>query len=303
MRVIKGPAELVDRPVAIAIGVFDGVHLGHQQVLSHALADAREANGISLAVTFDKHPSQIVAPARAPRLIYSLREKLHEIERRGIGAAWVISFDQAFSLISAHDFVRLLAASFAPLKSISVGESFTFGHKREGNVRLLNSMAAEFGFEVNPVPAVVSSGVVISSSRIRSAIAAGQLLDASLLLGRPYAIRGTVLKGAQLGRTLGFPTANIDVSGLVLPPPGVYAVAAVIDDKKVLGAANLGYRPTVDNAAPDLTFEVHLLDWTGDLYGKELRCTITRKLRDEIKFASLQDLKKQIALDIQKARE
>jgi riboflavin kinase/FMN adenylyltransferase len=289
--------------VAIAIGVFDGVHLGHQQVLNHALADADAAGGISLALTFDKHPSQIVAPARAPRLIYSMSQKLDEIERLGITAAWVIRFDQAFSQISARDFVRLLAVEFKPLTSISVGETFTFGHKREGNVQLLKVMAAEFGFEVNPVPPVLSSGVVISSSRIRSAIAAGNLGEASLLLGRPYAIMGTVLQGAGLGRQIGFPTANIDVSGLVLPPAGVYAVTTEIDNKKVLGAANLGYRPTVSQSSKDLTFEVHLLDWAGDLYGKELRVTMRRKLRDEMKFASLQELKNQIAADTQKASE
>jgi riboflavin kinase/FMN adenylyltransferase len=289
--------------VAIAIGVFDGVHLGHQQVLNHALADADAAGGISLALTFDKHPSQIVAPARAPRLIYSMSQKLDEIERLGITAAWVIRFDQAFSQISARDFVRLLAVEFKPLTSISVGETFTFGHKREGNVQLLKVMAAEFGFEVNPVPPVLSSGVVISSSRIRSAIAAGNLGEASLLLGRPYAIMGTVLQGAGLGRQIGFPTANIDVSGLVLPPAGVYAVTTEIDNKTVLGAANLGYRPTVSQGSKELTFEVHLLDWADDLYGKELRVTIRRKLRDEMQFASLQELKNQIAADTQKARE
>jgi riboflavin kinase/FMN adenylyltransferase len=260
MKVIQGPTELRNRRVAIAIGVFDGVHLGHQQVLNHALADADAAGGISLALTFDKHPSQIVAPTRAPRLIYSLSQKLDEIEHVGITAAWVIRFDQAFSQISARDFVRLLAVEFKPVKSISVGETFTFGHKREGNVQLLKVMAAEFGFEVNPVPPVLSSGVVISSSRIRSAIAAGNLDEASLLLGRPYAIKGTVLQGAGLGRQIGFPTANIDVSGLVLPPAGVYAVTTEIDNKKLLGAANLGYRPTVSQSSKDLTFEVHLLD-------------------------------------------
>ncbi|MDB6038786.1 MAG: bifunctional riboflavin kinase/FAD synthetase [Verrucomicrobiales bacterium] len=303
MRVLQAPNELSDRPVAIAIGVFDGVHLGHQQVLSHALSDARESNGISLAVTFDKHPSQIVAPARAPRLIYSLSQKLLEIERCGIGATWVIPFDQAFSQISARNFVRLLAMDLQPLKSISVGESFTFGHKRLGNIQLLNAMADEFGFEVNPVPAVYSTGSVISSSRIRNAIAAGQLSEASLLLGRPYAIMGNVLRGEQLGRKLNFPTANIDVSGLVLPPTGVYAVTTSIEGKKVVGAANLGYRPSIPNAPHDISFEVHLLDWTGDLYGKELQFIINRKIRDEMKFQSLEDLKKQIALDIKKVRE
>jgi riboflavin kinase/FMN adenylyltransferase len=303
MKVIQGPTELRDRRVAIAIGVFDGVHLGHQQVLNHALADAHEAGGISLALTFDKHPSQIVAPARAPRLIYSLSQKLDEIERLGITAAWVVPFDQAFSQITARDFVRLLAVNFKPVKSISVGETFTFGHKREGNVQLLKTMAAEFGFEVNPLPPVLSSGLVISSSRIRSAIAAGNLAEASVLLGRPYAIMGTVLQGAGLGRQIGFPTANIDVSGLVLPPPGVYAVTTKIDEKLVLGAANLGYRPTVDHGSKNLIFEVHLLDWNGGLYGRDLRVTIRRKLRDEMQFASLEDLKNQIALDTQKARE
>jgi len=302
MRVIRAPNELADRPVAIAIGVFDGVHLGHQQVLSHAMADARECNGVALAVTFDKHPSQIIAPARAPRLIYSLSQKLREIERCGINATWVITFDEAFSLVSAHEFVQMLATGFHPLKSVSVGESFSFGHKRQGNVAFLRTMAGEFGFEVNPVPEVDSAGgQVISSSRIREAIRTGQIVEASSLLGRSYSITGKVIEGEKLGRKLGYPTANIEVAGLVLPPTGVYAVTVQIEGRKLPGAANLGYRPTIEHSSPQLVFEVHLLDWQSDLYGREIEVTIGRKLRDEMKFGSLDELKTQIAADVRQA--
>ncbi len=302
MRLIRAPNELAGQPVAVAIGVFDGVHLGHQQVLSHALADAWECNGIALAVTFDKHPSKIIAPERAPRLIYPLSQKLREIERFGIDATWLITFDEAFSLGSAHEFVRKLATDFHPLKSISVGESISFGHKRQGNVTLLRSMAQEFGFEVNPVPEVDSAGgKIISSSRIREAIRTGQIAEASSLLGRPYSIAGKVIEGQKIGRQLGYPTANIDVTDLVLPPTGVYAITTQIDGRKIQGAANLGFRPTVLNSSPELAFEVHLLDWQGDLYGRDVEITIGRRLRGEMKFASIDDLKNQIAADLRQA--
>ena len=304
MRVIQTAPELEPgaHKVCAAIGVFDGVHLGHQQVIRQTVADARQQEGIAVVVTFDRHPNAIVAPDRAPLLIYSLPQRLRAISELGADAALLIHFDKEFSLRSGEEFIRGMARDFGHLRSICVGSTFTFGHRRSGDVALLKKLGSELGFSVHGLAAVSLDAHAVSSTRIREAIRSGQLDTASQMLGRAYSLTGLVARGDQLGRTLGFPTANLDATGLVLPPNGVYAVHALIQDKTYRAVLNMGYRPTLRQPKPSLRIEAHLLDFDGDLYDQQLELNFVAKLRDEQTFSSLPELQRQIGRDIQMAR-
>jgi len=290
------------RKVCVAIGMFDGVHLGHQQVIRQTVADAEQFEAVPVVVTFDRHPNTVVAPPRVPPLIYSLPQKLRAIEVLGAEAVWLIRFDEAFSRQTGEEFVRAMARDFGHLQSVCVGGEFTFGHKRSGNVELLRKLGQELKFTVHGLAAVALDGRAVSSTRIREAIARGQFDAASQMLGRGYALAGAVVKGDQLGRKLGFPTANINVAGLALPPNGVYAAHAHWQGRTLRAAVNIGVRPTLAGAAPARRVEAHLLDWTGELYGRELELTFVSKLRDEQRFESLDALREQIARDVDQAR-
>jgi riboflavin kinase/FMN adenylyltransferase len=287
----------------VAIGVFDGVHLGHQQVIKQTIADARQQNGISLALTFDRHPTTIVAPAKAPQLIYSIPQKLCEIEGLGVDAILLIEFTREFSQQTGEQFVRTLVHDLGRLTSISVGSTFTFGHKKSGNVDLLRELGTELGFQVHGLAAVSLDGRVVSSTRIRERITAGDLDAASQMLGRPYSIRGRVIRGDQLGRKLGFPTANIEIIGLLTPPDGVYAVIATGPGFAIRGVANIGVRPTLSSSQPERRFEVHLLNFSKEIYGTELEIIFAGFIRPERRFANLDELKAQIAQDISSAQK
>jgi riboflavin kinase/FMN adenylyltransferase len=288
--------------VCLAIGFFDGVHLGHQQIIRQTIADARQHDGIALVLTFDKHPNAIVAPEKTPPLIYSLSQKLRAIQSLGIEDILLIGFDKPFSQQTGEEFVLALARDFGKIHSICVGANFAFGHKRSGNVALLKKLGGESQFNVHGLSAVSLDGKAVSSTRVRESIRAGNLDDASQMLGRPYAICGKVVTGDKLGRNLGFPTANLDVTGLILPPNGVYTAVTRHEGRLYRAALNIGIRPTVA-AGRQLRVEAHLLDFDGDLYGRELEIEIGEKLRDEKKFGSPQELKEQIAKDVAAVRE
>lgn len=304
MQLIHRAADLdtEGRKVSVGIGMFDGVHLGHQQVLKQALVDARQHNGLSLAITFDRHPSTILNPAKAPRLIYSLSQKLREIGAIGIDAILLIPFTREFSQQPGEQFVRELTAELGNVYSICVGSTFTFGYKRSGNVELLKSLGAELNFQVHGLAAVSLAGQIVSSTRIRERIAAGDLNAASQMLGRAYSISGKVTHGDKLGGKLGTPTANIDIAGLITPPNGVYAVQARVGNRLHPAVANLGYRPTVKEGSPVLRFEVHLLDFSEDLYEQELEISFAEFIRGEQRFEGLDQLKQQINQDKETAR-
>lgn len=303
MKIIRAATELKTngRKVCLAIGFFDGVHLGHQQIIRQTIADARQHEALTLVVTFDQHPSTVVAPGRVPPLIYSLPQKLRAIESLGNDALLLIHFDRAFSEQSGEAFIRGLARDLGQMQSLCVGSNFTFGHKRGGNVALLKTLGAELKFNVHGMAAVSLDGRVVSSTRIRETIRNGDLDAASQMLGRAYSLAGTVVRGDQLGRQLGFPTANLDVSGLLLPPEGVYAAHASVQGKSHRAVVNIGSRPTVKNATPQIRVEAHLLDFQGDLYEREMELAFVEKLRTEQKFPSLTALKEQIARDIAEA--
>jgi riboflavin kinase/FMN adenylyltransferase len=304
MNIIHAANELkpAGRKVCLAIGVFDGVHLGHQQIIRQTIADAHQHDAIALVITFDRHPNVVVAPDRVPPLIYSLPQKLGAIESLGADTLLLIHFDEKFSRQTGENFIRSLACDLGKIQSLCVGGNFVFGHKRSGNVALLKKLGGELGFVVHDLAAVSLDNQIVSSTRIREAIRSGNLDTASQMLGRPYAISGRVIAGDGVGHKLGFPTANLDAGGLVLPPNGVYLGLAKIKKKSRRVALNIGFRPTLATGGPQLRVEAHLLDFTGDLYGQELEIEIGEKLRDERKFSSPVKLRKQIAHDIAEAR-
>ena len=304
MKILRTPSDLPPGPrrICVAIGVFDGVHLGHQQVIRQTVADAEQHEALSVVVTFDRHPNAVVAPTRMPPPVYSLTQKLRAIEALGVEGAWVIHFDEAFSRQTGEEFVRALVRDFSQLRSVCVGSGFTFGHRRSGDVGLLRRLGVELNFSVHGLAAVSLDGEPVSSTRIREAIRGGQFDAAGQMLGRAWSLAGPVVKGDQLGGKLGFPTANLDVNGRALPPNGVYAVHVRIDAQIHRGVLNIGFRPTVSSGAPELRVEAHLFDFTGDLYGRDLEITFLEKLREEQTFPSLAALKEQIARDVASAR-
>jgi riboflavin kinase/FMN adenylyltransferase len=304
MKLIHAANELGNgsRKVCLAIGVFDGVHLGHQQIIRQTVADARQHDAVALVVTFDRHPNAIVSPDRVPPQIYSRSQKLRAIGALGADALLEIAFDQPFSEKTGESFLRELARDLGRIFSICVGANFVFGHQRSGDVELLKRLGAETDFQVHGHAAVALDSQLVSSTRIREAIRAGELDSASQMLGRSYAICGPVREGDKIGRQLGFPTANLGATNLVLPPGGVYAACATVNETVYHVALNIGTRPTLSGVRPQLRVEAHLLDFDGDLYGKDLEVEIGAKLRDECKFSSLAELKAQIALDVAAVR-
>lgn len=293
---------LLPGPLFLAIGVFDGVHLGHQAVLRRALDDARLAGGTAVAVTFDPHPLRVLRPDQAPRLLTSTLHKLQLIRSLGLDHVLVIPFDRAFAATEPADFIRALANAGRPLREICVGFEWSFGKGRAGNLDLLRKLGPAHGFAEVGVPAVALDGEIVSSTLIRRAVEAGNLPRAARLLGREYTILGTVIEGDRIGRTLGFPTANLSTHNEQFPPNGVYAAEARRGSRSLPAAVNIGVRPTLQNASGERLLEVHVLDFDESIYGEDLEITFRQFLRPEQKFPSREALRAQIARDIARAR-
>jgi riboflavin kinase/FMN adenylyltransferase len=294
-------AELpsLDAPVHLALGVFDGVHLGHQAVIARAVNAARRDGGSAGVLTFDPYPMWVLAPEKAPRrLLASLDHKADILADFGVDFLLALPFNQEQAKVRGEDFVQALVD--AGTRTICAGEDWRFGHRREGDRQLLGSLAATMNFRFEAVAPVMMDGDRISSTRIRQAIRDGNLDDASRMLGRRYTVAGTVVEGQKLGRTIGFPTANLERGDEQYPPDGVWAVRASIDGVTGDGVANLGIRPTVD--AESRLLEVHLFDEQEDLYGRKMEVEFVRRIRDQQRFDSLDALKRQIARDCQAAR-
>lgn len=296
LRSIEALAE-IDAPVVLAAGVFDGLHLGHQAVLRAAIESAARIGGVPVALTFDPHPALILRPDKAPRLLTPLDFKLDLIERLGIQHALVITFDAAFSAMEAEDFVLKLCRTAPELTGICIGEGWMFGHGRRGDARLLQTLGMKSGFFTSAIAPVAVDGEPVSSTRIREALAMGDLPKATQLLGRDFAVRGKVVRGAGLGAKLGFPTANIATGEQQYPADGVYAIQASWNGMTCPGVANIGLRPTVSNDDQRM-LEVHLFDFSGDLYGKEIEVAFLHFLRPERKFENKDALCAQIREDV-----
>lgn len=288
-------------PVHLALGVFDGVHAGHQAVLAKAIDAAAGQGGLAGLVTFDPHPIRVIAPAKAPSsLLATLDHKADVVAELGIRLFVPLRFDHEMAAMEAGDFLRKLTTG--DVRTIAVGEDWRFGHDRSGDANFLRHHAAGHGYRLEAVPPVMYQGDRISSTRIRQAVRDGNLSAAAEMLGRPYSICGTVVVGEQLGRKLGFPTANLATGNLQLPPTGVWAVRCLHHTHGPLtGVANLGTRPSLGSG--ELRLEVHLLGFSGDLYGEELDVEFIRHLRPEKRFDSLDELRNQIRIDSAAARE
>jgi riboflavin kinase / FMN adenylyltransferase len=293
------PRELP--PAALTIGNFDGVHLGHQAMLRRLKAAAKTQGLRAAVLTFEPHPRELFNPTQAPTRLTSLREKLELLAQEGIEHTHVQRFDRAFAAMSPADFVRHLIEFFRA-RWVLVGEDFRYGARRAGDLPQLQAAGAAQGFVVEAMPTVATAGVRVSSSAIRAALAAGDLKKAEELLGRTYSISGRVVRGLQLGRKLGFPTANVQMKHNRPPLMGIYAVRVHGVRRKALdGVASIGLRPTVDTSGKT-TLEAHIFDFDEDIYGAHVRVEFLAKIRDEEKYADLEALKAQIARDCAAAR-
>jgi riboflavin kinase/FMN adenylyltransferase len=302
-----GPCARPAEGTAVAIGVFDGVHLGHQHVLAEARRLAAERRALSAVVTFDRHPAAVVRPESAPKLLTDLEQRLELLAGLGMDLTYVVTFDEARSKESAEDFIETVLVDCLAAKAVVVGADFHFGHQRRGNVELLRQVGRTAGFEVDGIELLASKeeGVeAISSTAIRAAVAAGDLASANRMLGRPHEVRGVVTEGDRRGRELGYPTANVAVpADICLPADGIYAGWHVRPEGPAHPAAiNLGRRPTFYADAETSLLETHLLDFEGDLYGEPARVRFVARLRDELRYDSVDELVRQMAADVDHAR-
>ena len=304
MQILRSIPELskLRGPIYLAIGVFDGVHLGHQAVISTSAEHARAANGTPVVVTFDPHPEKVLRPQAATHLLTATQHKIALIRELGVAHLLIIEFDKQFAATEPENFVQQLVEHSKPLREICVGHEWSFGKNRRGNLKLLNEFGARFDFGVVGISPVTANGELVSSTTIRQALEAGDLAKAARMLGREYTILGTVVCGDDLGKKIGFPTANLSAHNEQFPPNGVYFAEARLDGAVYPGVVNLGCRPTVSSKAERI-LEIYLLDFERDIYGKDIEVRFIRYLRAEKKFENIEALVRQIELDVQQARE
>ena len=290
-----------DRPLVLAAGAFDGVHRGHRDVIERAQRQAAAVGGKTWVMTFDPHPLKVLRPDIAPALLTSTPHKLQLLRELGVDGCAVLSFTTRFAAMEPEDFIAELREAAPSLRAVVVGTNWTFGHRARGTTDLLRELGSRHGFAVHLVEGVTWKDQPVSSTRIRQAVAAGRLEDAEAMLGRPFSIYGTVIHGTRIGRQLGFPTANVDPHNEVRPPAGIYAVRVTAEGVHHAGAAFLTAHPDPRKGPPDVV-EVHLLDFSADLYGCDLDVAFVKRLRDEWTFDSVDALKVQIARDVEAAR-
>jgi riboflavin kinase/FMN adenylyltransferase len=287
------------RPV-LALGNFDGVPLGHQAIFQHVVTRARKVDGTSMVFTFEPHPLQVLAPEKAPPLLTTYEQKMRLIAALGITVGLRVPFTAQFARQEPIAFVREILWRHLGIHEVVVGHDFRFGHRRAGTVDFLQAQAEHFGYRVTVIPAIMQDDTVVSSSNIRRLLLQGQVAQAARLLGRHYAIEGPVVEGFRRGRQLGFPTANVRPINAIVPHKGVYTVRVEWENRLYPGVANVGYNPTFGNET--LSVEAHLFDVDVDLYDATVRVEFLHRIRDERKFASVEELAAQIASDAQEAR-
>ena len=318
MQLLKQPSQFrkLPGPVVLAAGFFDGVHKGHRFVLESTIERAREIGGQAWVLTFDRHPLAVLAPSKCPPLLCTLEERLRLLETTGVDGVLLLEFTRQLTVQEPETFIRWLCGKprskdghasrptdTAKLSEIRCGENWRFGRRAAGTPELLAQYGAVYGFRVVIVPYAEYHGVEISSTRIRYAVREGRLDDAAAMLGRPYSVRDTVVRGRGVGQTLCVATANVQPRTDVLPPNGVYAVRVIAEGAAYDGVANLGVHPTFADVKPvSAILETHLLGFTGDLYGKTIEVCFLGRLRDECVFASAEALVAQIAEDVRQAR-
>jgi riboflavin kinase/FMN adenylyltransferase len=302
MRILHGlTSVLADAPASVvALGVFDGIHLGHQEILTRAVTRARRDGLAAVACTFDRHPMEILKPERAPLPITTLDERLALMAATGLDTTLVLAFTRDLANVEPEAFVRDVLVERLHGKAVVVGTDHRFGRGARGDARLLETLGLQLGFDVEVVQPLQIDGAPVSSTEIRTALGRGDVERAARLLGRPYSACGEVVRGAGRGRTLGFPTANLRTDRPLLIPTGVYACRARCGEGVYRAMVNVGNRPTFEGQT--YAIEAYLLDFTGDIYDRPLCLEFHRRVRDEQKFASVEALKEQIARDVELAR-
>ncbi|HKQ99445.1 MAG TPA: bifunctional riboflavin kinase/FAD synthetase [Pyrinomonadaceae bacterium] len=299
MRLFHGTdnAEIA-RPTVLTLGVFDGLHLGHQLIMKTVVERARTLGAVPTVITFDPHPRAVLHPESAPPLLQTFDQKIEAFGVLGVEQTIVIRFTKSFAEIEAEDFLRDVVRDRLQATEVYLGRGFAFGRNREGNIELLRRVSERLGFHAEEVPEVRLRGQRISSSRIRELLSMGRVNLARCMLGRPYGVEGRVVRGRERGRELGFPTANLRPQNRVIPRGGVYVTATLIEGVWRRSVTNIGTRPTFEEgAAPEASIETYVMNWMGDLYGDVVRVRFLHRLRDEQKFASIEELKRQIAAD------
>jgi len=293
----SGP--LPQSPSVISVGNFDGLHLGHQKIIRSLVAEARNSDLRAAVITFDPHPMKVLRPDAAPALIETLEQRLAGLDKLGLDGALVLTFDAELAKVSAEDFIRRILTETVHTRNILVGSNFRFGHKHEGDVKLLQNAGAASGFEVEIVPPVEFDGVPVSSSRVRQAVSEGRVAAAAKLLGRHFALTGGIKPGAGRGSKIVFPTLNLAFEQELLPGRGVYATRVLLHDGEHDAVTNVGVRPTFDGHT--LTVESHLLDFSETVREGRLEVRFIERLREEQKFSSAEELRAQIGRDIEAA--
>lgn len=288
------------RPTVLTLGVFDGLHLGHQRIMGTVVERAKATGAVPTAITFDPHPRAVLHPETAPPLLQTLDQRLANFEVLGIEQAIVIPFDREFAAQSAEDFLREIVHDRLHAKEVYLGKGFAFGKRRGGNIELLRKMSGELGFFADEVPEVCLRGKRISSSAIRHMLSEGRVNLTRRMLGRPYGVEGVIIRGNRRGHTIGFPTANLHPHNRVIPKFGVYATATLMGSLWRRSITNIGVRPTFGKET-DPSIESYIFDFDGDLYGDVLRVRFLHRIRDERKFSGIDELKAQIGKDARRA--
>ncbi len=284
------------RPTVLTLGVFDGLHLGHQKIMEIVVRRAQAVEAIPMAITFDPHPRAVLYPENAPPLLQTLDQRLANFEVLGIEQAIIIRFNQKFADKDAEEFLRKIIHERLQAKEVYLGHGFAFGKNRGGNIELLKKMSDELGFCAEEVAEVKLRNQRVSSSKIRELLKDGKVNLARRMLGRPYGIEGVIIRGDRRGHTIGFPTANLKPKNRVVPKYGVYATATLIEGAWKKSITNVGIRPTFEgNKEPSI--ESYIFDFDGDLYGDVLRVRFLHRIRDERKFGGIEELKRQIEKD------
>lgn len=297
--------SLPERPLqpVVTMGNFDGVHRGHQVILARLKEESDRVGAPTMVITFHPHPRQFLRPTEVFTPIMSLKERMRAFWELDIDHALVLPFDANMVDMTAREFIEEILWESLHIKGIYVGPDMRFGNNREGDLRFLQSMGRQLGFDVGMVDPLIVDGRRVSSSRIRRALGEGQLEVGARLLGRHHRVVGKVVEGDKRGREIGFPTANLATDGALLPPNGVYTGWAYLEDESKLPAAvNIGVRPTF-KGDDTRKVEVHLIDWQGDLYGQELRVALRQRLRNEVAFKNVQQLSRQLKSDVRRARK
>src|SRR3989440_1685627 len=303
MRLFHGTENAdISRPTVVTLGVFDGLHIGHQLIMKTVVDRARAIGAVPTVITFEPHPRAVLHPESAPPLLQTIDQKIEALGVLGIEQTIVVHFDKAFSQIRAEDFLREIVVDRLQAKEVYLGSGFAFGHNREGHIDLLRRVSKSLGFLADEVPEVQIRGERVSSSRIRELILQGRLNLARRMLGRPYGVQGKVVRGDARGQGLGFPTANVDPQNRVIPHRGVYVTAILIAGQWRQSVTNVGLRPTFGDATQS-SIETHILHWSNDLYGRKVRLRFLHRLRDEKKFGSVDELKSQIERYVARAED